>query len=349
MKTKTLFTLLFSLALSFIFGSAVAQGLGTDPMATTFVCVGISSVISFMPLPMGVSFQVALNQMIETELLKAFRHENRWLERIQSKNNYVNNNIINITEIGADPDVLIDNTVYPIDTAGRTDDSNPVALKKFETENTKITDDELYALGYDKVSSVRTQHIEKLEEFTGQHGLHSIAPQADGVLTPVLETTGAVVSGRSRLTSADIVNLKERYTAAKIPLANRVLVLCSEHVSDLLLEDRSLSDRYHNHKGGLISENYYGFAIYEDIYSPIYAGDNTKKAFGAAAAPLTDRNASVAFYAPRAFKATGSVISYLSEAKSNPTMRETVFGTRLYHIVLPKKWEGFGAIVSKRA
>ena len=291
---------------------------------------------------------VAMNTLAEKELIKKFRHEATWLQEVPSKDQWVNNDVIKLTSIGADPTVLINNTTYPIAVTGRVDDSTAISLYKFDTTNTKITDDEIYALPYDKPGSVQEQHRLTLEEKTAEYGLHSLAPASNDntAQTYVVETTGGDDgNGRKRLKTADLITLKGKLDAAKVPLKGRVLVLCGEHVSDLLLEDLTFSNRFQNTKDGVIADNYYGFKVYQTVYNPVYNASNVKKAYGAAAAG-TDRNASVAFYAPNTAKATGSVKRYSRLSENDPENRESVMGFRLYHLVIPTKAVGMSAIVS---
>ena len=51
---------------------------------------------------------------------------------------------ISLLEIGGDPIVLIDNLTYPIAKTQRNDGAVLVQLRKMDTTNTRITDDELY-------------------------------------------------------------------------------------------------------------------------------------------------------------------------------------------------------------
>lgn len=293
---------------------------------------------------------VALNILAEKELIKKFRHESTWMQEIPDKNEWVNNDVIKLNEIGADPSVLIDNTTYPIAVSGRVDDSIAISLHKFDTTNTKVTDDEINALPYDKIGSVQESHRLTLEEKTAEYGLHSLAPSANNNTTQnyVVETTGADDgNGRKRLKTADLITLKQKLDTAKIPRKGRVLVLCSEHVTDLLLEDLTFSNRYQNTKDGVISENYYGFKIYESVYNPVYNASNVKVAYGAAPAG-TDRNASIMFYAPSTAKARGTVKRYARLSENDPENRESTMGFRLYHLVTRTKVAGHSAIVSGR-
>ena len=293
---------------------------------------------------------VAKNELAERELILHFRHAGTWLDRVPSKNQWVGNDVIKLNEIGADPTVLIDNNTYPIAVTSRTDTSTAISLFKYDTTNTKITDDELNALPYDKVGSVQEQHRLTLEERTQEHALHSLAPVANTADTPILVTTGAALGGigtRKRLTSADLIAFKSTLDLLKIPLNGRVLVLCPEHVADLLLEDKALNVQYQNHLTGAIAKNYYSFEIYEDIYSPVYNGTTLAKIpFGSATPGV---NASIFFLAQRTAKARGTVTRYMKTADTDPQNRETVVGFRLYFIAIPTSLKGQGAIVSGTA
>lgn len=307
--------------------------------------MGASALLSFVPMPSGAS-AVVLKQMWETELLKAFRSMGNWMGRIPRKDQYVGNNVINLTEIGADPTLLINNTTYPIATAARTDDNVALALNKYDTTNTMVTRDELYALPYDKEGSVIEQHKLVIDEGTRQHGLWNLAIQSNTATTPVIETTGAD-NGASRkaIKTADILKLKLALDNLRAPRDGRCLVMCAAHINELLLEDQSFQLRYQNHTEGKMVTRYHGFDIFEDTYNPVYTAANAKKAYGAAAAG-TDRNASVCFIAERTFQATGTLEMFYRDKSIDPENRETVVGFQLYHIVAPKKTTAFGVIVS---
>lgn len=306
-------------------------------------------VMDLVDLPSGGGIGTAslvLVQMWERELLEKFRFEHSWVSRIPSKDQYVNNNIINLQEIGVDPAVLIDNTSYPIATAGRTDNSLPIALNLYETENTKIGYQELTALPYDKEGSVIRQHRETLEEVTAVHGLYNIAPASHTTATPIVSTTGGDNGNtRKRLLSSNIIALKKRFDDYGVPKKGRILVLCSDHISDLLIEDLSFRTRYTNWTEGETPLKLYGFEIFEDHATPVYNDSNVKKAWGAAAAG-TDRNASIAFHVSRTVRAKGDVKMFYSAASTDPANRQSVVGFSIYNLILPKKAEAIGAIVS---
>jgi len=307
--------------------------------------------IGFGFMMIFMSMASLLKELWTGEIIKKFRHTGEFLSRIPSRNEFVNNNTIHLVDIGADPEVLINNTTYPIEINFREDEDVPIGLDKFDTTNTAVSDDELYALPYDKKGSVADNHREVLEEKTADKAAHSLAPNINATSTPIVMTTGASngeLYPRKRLTTADIIMAKRKLDDLNVPKKDRILVLCNEHIQDLLLIDESFERQYKDIKEGVILKMY-GFDIYEYNNCPKYVDVNnvlTKKAFGAATDPENDQAASFFFYAQRAVQARGSVDMYYSDSKTDPANRRSVVGFRLYHICLPKKTEGFGAIVS---
>jgi hypothetical protein len=326
--------------------ACLAMATGIDMAHATMGCMGASMVLGFVQLPSGVLQAVVLQQMWETALIEPFRALGEFLTGIPRKDQYVGNNVINLAQIGADPAVLINNTTYPINTAARTDDNNALALFKYDTENTVITDDELYALPYDKPGSVVRQHRDALTEKMADHAIHGLCVSADSATTPVLQTTGANDgTGRARLTAQDLINLQVKLDNLKVPTRGRRLVLCPEHCGDLLIADLSFAQRFHNATEGLIAPNYYGFETYKYPTAPVFNAAGTKKAFGAAGAAL-DRKASVVFIVQRSFTAMGTLKFYFEDSSISPKTRESVAGYRVYGATLPMKSTGFAAVIS---
>src|SRR5690606_17858898 len=136
----------------------------------------------------------------ETSLVEHFRAFGEFLRGVARNDQYVGNNVFNITEIGADPSVLINNNTYPIAVAQRDDDNIAVALNKYDTTNTTLSDDELCGIPYGKEGRVVRQHRDTLDEQIVAHGLHRLCVAGNTSNTPVLETTGADDgTGRKRM------------------------------------------------------------------------------------------------------------------------------------------------------
>lgn len=282
-----------------------------------------------------------LNETAEKEMLKKFRHDNSWLGLLKSKQSWVDNDVIKIPKRGAAPTVLINNAVYPIVSAGRDDTHVVLSLNKYETTNTTVTAAELYALPYEKVSDVQEQHREELEGKTGQHALHSIAPASNTATTPVLVCTGAVDGARPTLTSKDVALMKKKLDKLQVPKEGRILVLCPDHVADLLNEDRTFQTQYHNAIDGMLSKSYYGFMMFESTYNPTYTA-GTKVAFGAVDGA---QMASIVMHNKTCFKATGTVTRYARPKELDPENRRHTIGFELYFIGIAIRDEGVGAII----
>ena len=331
-------------AFKFLLGSAlilftVLSGFAKDNPETTVAMAGVT-----------VTNGDLLNTLNEKFIIKKFRHVGTWLQEVGSKDNWVSNNSIRIPKRKGDnaPTVLINNAVYPIASSGREDDTVVVSLNKYDTENREVTDDELYAIAYDKEGDINLELKEELEEQTVNHALHSISPASNSADTPVLETTGADDgTGRLRMTKKDIITAKGKLDKLKVPAMGRILVMSTVHANDLLLEDSVFEKGYHNRVNGAISINYYGFKIYEEVYTPTYDADaKTKLAFGSATA---GRNSSIVFHKKSTKKAKGTVTRYYADAKTNPKYRKSEVGYRLWFGCFAIQDQGQGAIIDGAA
>ena len=337
-----------SLMLNFMIGSTMGVFTGVSPLFGGLTVTGValaSPLFGIEGLRSGIYTEVWTG-----ELIKAFRNSIEslgWLNKVRSYDQYANNDVIHFVDIGGDPTVLINNTTYPLGIENLDDADKAISLDKYQTKATRVTDDELYAISYDKMGSVIERHKEAILEKKYAKALHALAPSSNTANTPVILTTGAVSTDGTRkvIKRDNIIELKKKFDSKRIPVAGRVLVLCPDHVNDLLLSDQKFAEQYHNYTTGKIS-NLYGFEVYEYVDCPNYTvSTKAKLAFGAIATE-DERQASVAFYASRMMKATGSTTAYLSEAKSNPTTQENLANFRHYFICLPLKNEAIGAIVS---
>ena len=146
------------------------------------------------------------------------------------------------------------------------------------------------------------------------------------------------------MTRKDVIALKRAFDKAEVPTDGRRLVLCPDHINDLLEEDQKFREQYYNYTTGKVT-NMYGFEIYEFVNCPYFTNAGVKVPFGTSPAE-TDMQASVAFYVPRMFRAQGSTKMYYNEARTNPQTQESLVNFRHYEITMPKKQEAIGAIYS---
>lgn len=345
LKFKAVSGLLFNAVMGFV----LAFALGVLPAVGAVAAVGGTMMLGGF-MPKGVAMEGVLTEVWTGELIKALRAGDKatFLDGLPDYSQYAENDVIHMVDVGGDPEVLVNNTTYPIAIQQITDTDAVFSLDKFQTKPTSITDDELYALSYDKMSSVKERHSQALLVKKYAKAIHALAPDSNAAKTPVLKTTGDVeggaATGRRMLQRTDIIALKKRFDVMQVPAEDRRLVLCPDHVNDLLMQDQKFAEQYYNYTTGKIA-NLYGFQVYEFVNNPVYKTAGTKVAFGTAAG-ANEFQASVAFYGKMTFKATGSTKMYYSEAKTDPQNQRSLVNFRHYFIVLPKKKEAIAAIMS---
>lgn len=353
MKNK-IFKAFLALLFNALIGVIFSVLLGINPLWGIVIAVVVSVILPLIFgkfTPKGTLRAGVLTEVWTGEMIKSLRSGDKasFLDGVPDYSQYAENDVIHMIDVGGDPDVLINNTTYPIAIQEITDNDAVFGLDKFQTKATPVTDDELYASSYDKMSSLKERHQVKITESKFAKAIHALAPQENSLKTPVLKTTGAFeaggTSGRRMLQRTDIVRLKKAFDDLQIPIQGRRLVLCSDHINDLLMADQKFADQYYNYTTGKIA-NMYGFEIYEYCANPTYKATGEKVAFGAAVGE-NEYQGSVAFFKDRVFKATGSTTMYYSEAKTDPQNQRSLINFRHYFIVLPKKKDAMGAIISE--
>ena len=282
------------------------------------------------------------------EVIRKFRKDTSFMNRIPDRSDLVENKVIHLTELGADPKVLINNSTYPIATVSDVDSDVAISLDKFDTENTSVSDDTLYAISTDKMGETTTKHTESIREATGDKAVHAFAPASNTALTPVITTSGEEVSEngvtRNRMVVGDVAHLKRRWDDANVPKQGRELILSPAHIQDLITTHESFRDQYMNIRTGQ-PLRLYGFMIDEYTALPYYAPSGIKKAFGSLYNPGTDRIASVGFVNSEMFKAHDrNVKMYWQRSENNPRLRQHEVGFRMYFVALPKANRAIGAI-----
>ena len=329
-----------------VMGLILAVALGGIPALGAVAAVGGSMLLGgFMPTS---SACAGLYSEIWTgELVQKLRAADTapWLDGIPDYSALTDKNIIHLVDVGVDPAVLINNTTYPIPITAINDADIPISLDKYQTEATPLTDDELQGISYDKRGSIQDRHVKAILEAKYKKSIHAFAPGSNATKTPVLATTGANDgNGRRMITRQDIIRLKDKFDKLQVPEAGRRLVLCTDHVNDLLTYDQKFAEQYYNYSSGKIM-NMYGFEVYSYVANPRYASNGVKLAWGVTPS-AGQHQASVAFYVNHAFKASGMTKFYVNEAATNPETQQTTLNYRHYFVALPKKQEAIGAIYS---
>ena len=339
--------MLSSMSWNFVMGATVGTVLGFSPLLGAITACVIGMLLGYVPMPKGVLREGVLTEVWTGELVKKLRSglEGSWLDGVPDQSSIANNDVIHLVDVGVDPDVLINNTTYPIDLQALDDKDMTISLDKFQTKPTPITDDELYAISYDKMARVKEAHGNALNDAKFTKAAHALCAKQHSVKTPVLKTTGErdAETGRVRMRPEDLVAIKREMDKLKVPADNRRLVLCPDHVNDLLMASQNFREQYNIDRNTGKVGKLYGFDIYEYANNPVYTTAGVKKAVGAAA-ETGEFQCSFAYYVPRVFKATGSTTMYYSEAKTDPQNQRSLINFRHYFIAMPKK-EDAGCVI----
>lgn len=339
-------TIFSKLIINMFIGVVLAQFLGV-PEAYGAIGGAVVPLAAGAFMPKDALCEGVFTEIWTGELVKKLRGglTASWLDGVSDYSAAVNNEVVHLVDVGGDPDVLINNTTYPIAAQELEDGDIALGLDKFQTKKTTVSDDQLFAISYDKIGSVIERHGDAITIAKFKKAAHAVAPQSDTETTPVIPTSGeAGADGRKKLTRKDIIALKRKLDAQGYPAVGRRLVLCSDHVNDLLEEDQKFRDQYYNYTSGKIA-NMYGFEVYEFENCPFYTKEGTKVAFKTTPGG-TDHQASFCFYTKRLFRAQGSTKMYYKDAATNPDNQANEVNFRHYYVVLPKKNEAIGAIYS---
>lgn len=188
--------LLTALLFNTLTGAVCASVLGFSPAAGA---VGMNAVAAFMgmaPQSASILREGVYTEIWTGELVKVLRAglEGTWLSGIPDQSSIVNNDVIHLVEVGVDPDVLINNKTYPIDVQALEDKDIAIKLDKFQTKATPITDDELYAISYDKTARVKEGHANSINDAKFTKAAHALCANKNTATTPVLKTTGEKLS-----------------------------------------------------------------------------------------------------------------------------------------------------------
>ena len=336
---KRLLFLMSAVLFNCLMGGLMAATVGLDPMTGAMGLNAFAAIASNV-VPDGALRAGVYKEIWTGELVKQLRRglEATWLDGIPDSSSIVDNDVIHLVDVGVDPDVLINNTTYPIPLQSLDDSDIAIQLDKFQTKATPITDDELYAISYDKVARVKESHGNAINDAKFAKAAHAMCASENGTKTPVLATTGSrdPETGRLKLIPTDLIRMKKAMDKLGVPAAGRRLVLCNDHVNDLLEVDQKFKEQYNINRNDGTVGRLYGFDIYEFANNPLYTTAGAKKAVGAVAG-TGEFQCSFAFYTQRVFKATGSTKMYYSEAANDPQNQRNLVNFRHMFICMPKK------------
>lgn len=289
----------------------------------------------------GLNKEIWLEQLIEPTYAEA-----SFMDFAQDMTMHVENNTINLAEAGLDPDVLVNNTTYPIAMVERVDNPLAIPLDRFDTVNTVVRAAERAELSYDKVESVIKGHRRSLRIQSLKRAAHAYAPQTTSTFTPTIDCSGPVRpdTSRKRMTLADLSAMKTKMTLLEGG-GKFIAVLHPYHLADLKAEDSNFNKNYVDYAGGTIVSKLENFLIIEYPSTPVYTSAGVKKAYGAIAVPATDCYSSFCFMEDEVMKADGEADMF--SRLNDPEARGDIIGFNKRFKALPIRNKYIGAWISK--
>lgn len=348
---KNTINLLGTFAFNALFGLILALTVTDSPEVVTSVTLAFVA-LGLVPrnIPDG-SLMAGVNKEIWTSvIMEHFYPDGSWLNETVDMTEWVDFNTINLADAGLDPEVLVNNTSYPVPTMPRPDTPLTIELETYDTKNTVVRNVEAIEAAYPKMESVTRGHRNQLQLTAQKRGAYNIAPAGNTANTPVILTTGEDDgTGRKRLKGNDLLRLASAFDLQDFG-PDRIWLAHAKHIEDLML-DKDLGDVL---KAQVISlktfgvAEMYGFKCYKWSKQPAYVRATlVKKAYGAAVTSADTDIVSVVYLKNEVMRADGTIDMFLRE--KDPEARGDIIGFQKRFKCMPIRAVGQGAIVSAAA
>ncbi|MBK7097899.1 MAG: hypothetical protein IPH58_05545 [Sphingobacteriales bacterium] len=332
-KTNT--RLAFNILINSLIGVLLAYVLGISPILGA-VAVNAAGAAMHYLVKAETSLLVGLAQEVWIPLVLDNPYPSAsFLQAATNLSSLVNYDKINLAEAGVDPDVLVDNAVYPVPIVDASDTPKDVTLKTYDTKNTVVRNAVAIELAYDQRALYAAKHRNALAKRIGEDAAYMYAPaSASAPNNNFIKNLG---SGDSIIDA--IIDLAKDFRNADADEGMN-LVLCPNHEAKMAKEDKVL---YKN----LIAEpgmEYCGFRIWRYTRNPIYiASTGVKAAYGTAFVDGTHKYSSFAFLTGEVMVADGSVEMF-SRLK-DPEARGDMFGFQKRALATTLRGKYSGAIL----
>lgn len=350
----TLFAaVLAAIFVNIIAGAAIATVLGFSIItgAVAFVSYGvvinIVKHVTGQQEVKGLALAGLAKEIWLAELMKKLRFDTGFFSRARDLSAYVNNDVINFTEAGADPGVIEDyDHVDPLAVADDEDTPKTVSLKSFSTERSKITASAQQTRAYSIMTDRMERHATTLMQAMAKYAAYQWAPSANGTYTPIIRTSGATANSRKKITLQDVLDFEKALNNLDCP-GNRIMVFNPTDLGDLKAEDKNL---FKSFTPDQMQQGFPLFSLtcYVTTATPRYATDGApaRKAWSAANED-TDLLSSFGFIENEVCRAGGSIEVFKTLATAE--FQADFISTRAAFIAATMRGKYVGAIVAKSA
>lgn len=295
---------------------------------------------------------MALNrkELWEKEFMKEFYPDSTFLVKAEDKSAMVDNEKIHMAEIGADPEVLLDNTVFPIPTVEYSDGHEEVILRTMSTENTVIRDIQKAARNQNLRAEAMKSHKRAMYMSHMRIAAHSYAlgtKNASKGNDMVVATGSDRGDGFKAIKFVNLFEVKEVYDQFSVPSEEINFVLDLKHLADLRKEDLSIyKDLMEDITMNRVSPRF-GMRFHTYADNPYYVlATDAKLAYGGTPTAAHGR-ASFGFVSSEVVRADGTVKMFLNEDDAKE--EGDIFHFKKRFLAIPKRDKLRVALLSKSA
>lgn len=288
-----------------------------------------------------------LIRQFEREIAEQLFPDNTFMEFAVNDDAYVNGNSVELPQSGTIPEVLVDNSSYPIPTSQRADSAVQYLLENLNTQVTHLPTVEtlIEAGGRSKRASITRQQANALMDKAAKRclvnwgsGLDSAKKVATTGTARAASLAGASTGQRKKMTRADLLSGLEILMGEDVPTpvngANPIMVVNPSFYTDLIDIDEFIRADALGRQGALITGQVgriYGVDVVMRSFVLATDSSDNVKAEGTAIAG-TDQGAALLYHPDFVRRARGAFKVYVDVDKpeyAGSTMSsELRFGSR---------------------
>lgn len=255
--------------------------------------------------------EIWVNQVVET-----LNQDASFISSSVDHSDYIAFGTVHVPQSGANPNVLVNPTSFPLTISPRTDTDRTYLMNQYALEPTLIGNLDALQVSYDKKNSVIGQQISTLVERIGTQVAYTWSPTG---AANVVVTTGSAGSSlapgatgtRKMVTLADVANCAKKLDKDNVPRVGRKLLMNSDMFWELFTISEVVRASYNGFQNNVLANGtiaqLFGFDIIMRPTVSIYTvTTNVPKAVGAATA-ITDNLGCIAFHTSTVSRALGAI------------------------------------------
>ena len=244
--------------------------------------------------------EIWVNQVVET-----LNQDAAFISSSVDHSAYIAFGTVHVPQSGANPNVLVNPTSFPLTISPRTDTDRTYLMNQYALEPTLIGNLDALQVSYDKKNSVIGQQISTLVERIGTQVAYTWSPTGASNVVVTTGTAGSSLAPgatgtRKMVTLADVANCAKKLDKDNVPRIGRKLLMNSDMFWELFTISEVVRASYNGFQNNVLANGtiaqLFGFDIIMRPTVSIYTvTTNVPKAVGAATA-ITDNLGCIAFH-----------------------------------------------------